>query len=118
MVPAKPGPAGRARQYTGAASLAVVVIRAQRGQISDSDWQVLKKVYNLDDLDYDLMKPNRIMAEFAAESGIPVLDLLPRFVEVSKSKRLYWYHDGHWNAAGHRVAAEEIYKFLLEKGLL
>ena len=40
-----------------------------------------------------------------AERGIEVLDLLPAF--LADPRRLYM-NDGHWSAAGHRLAAERI----------
>ncbi len=99
--------------------LAIVIVPPKEDlHLYNRDVQTLRTVYRLDVSDYDFTKPNRIITEFAAENRIPVLDLLPSFIEATKSKRLYWYHDGHWNAEGHRLAAEEIYRFLLERGLL
>ena len=42
----------------------------------------------------------------ASKEGVPFLDLTPAFRERSRSEQLYFDFDGHWNAAGHKYAAE------------
>jgi len=45
------------------------------------------------------------------EEGIPVVNLLPIFQETTdKGIRLYWRDDTHWNDAGIRIAAEELWQ--------
>ncbi|MBI4358480.1 MAG: SGNH/GDSL hydrolase family protein [Candidatus Omnitrophica bacterium] len=47
------------------------------------------------------------------ELGIPYLNLSDRFFERSTGKRIFCHlHDGHWNAKGHRLAAELIDAYL------
>jgi hypothetical protein len=58
-------------------------------------------------LDLDL--PQRRLAAFFAEHGVPCLDLLPTF----KGRRdLYVPRNTHWNEAGNRLAAEALAKWL------
>lgn len=52
--------------------------------------------------------------EFAA-LGIPFLDLTPLL--PPDADRLYYPHDHHFNAAGHRFAADAIYRFLQDHRL-
>ena len=33
-------------------------------------------------------------------------------------ERLYYRQNAHWTAAGHGVAADELYDFLVERGLV
>ena len=41
------------------------------------------------------------------------------FYKNSKGKRFYCFpYDGHWNARGHKLAAENIYQYVINKGLL
>lgn len=62
--------------------------------------------------------PQRLIMPIADSLGIPVVDLLPRFrqwtADTTASLFLEW--DGHWNAAGHRLAAEVVTDGLLRAG--
>jgi lysophospholipase L1-like esterase len=44
------------------------------------------------------------LARFAARENIPLIDLLP-VMRAHPEQRLYYEQDGHWNAAGHDIAA-------------
>lgn len=47
------------------------------------------------------------------DAGIPVVNLMPAFQEATeKGVRLYWRDDTHWNDAGIRLAAEELWKVI------
>lgn len=62
---------------------------------------------------------NGALIDFGKESNIPVLDLLPEFREHAKnSEQLYFKIDRHWNANGHKLAAELIYDKLIEEQLI
>jgi lysophospholipase L1-like esterase len=47
------------------------------------------------------------LAAFASRENIPLIDLLP-VMRAHPEQRLYYEQDGHWSAAGHRVAAQAI----------
>jgi len=65
----------------------------------------------------DLDRPQRRLAELLGEKDIAHLDLLPLFRELGRSRVLYRERDTHWNSAGNRVAADELARFLKERGL-
>ena len=45
--------------------------------------------------------------------GIPVVNLMPVFRNATEQRqRLYWQDDTHWNDAGIRLAAEEIWRVI------
>lgn len=45
------------------------------------------------------------------EAGVPVVNLMPVFLDATaKGQRLYWRDDTHWNDAGIRLAAEELWR--------
>lgn len=50
-----------------------------------------------------------------ARMGIDFLDLTPLL--PAKPETLYYEHDGHFNAAGHRFAADAIHAFLVQRNL-
>ena len=50
------------------------------------------------------------------ELEIMYIDMLPIFRDAaSHNQQLYFEVDGHWNASGHRLAAEAILDFLNAK---
>jgi hypothetical protein len=68
---------------------------------------------------YDTEKPNRQLKLLCASLQIDCLDLLPVFKkETAQGKVLYYPRDTHWTAAGHRLAAREIFYDLKQKGWL
>ncbi len=57
----------------------------------------------------DLDKPQRLLGAFLRERGVAALDLLPEFrARAAAGVSLYMPRDGHWNAAGQRLAAVRI----------
>jgi hypothetical protein len=60
----------------------------------------------LDETDFDMEKPQRIIRDFANERHLIVIDLLPEMRAVGHSEQLYFSIDSHWNAAGNRLVAE------------
>lgn len=67
-----------------------------------------------------LRRPQELVSAAADSAGIPVIDLLPAFRAhaVDSSAPLYLSWDGHWNEAGHRLAADVVVRELLERGLV
>jgi lysophospholipase L1-like esterase len=59
------------------------------------------------------------LVDFGKQNDLMVLDYLPTFIKYTGVReQLYFKHDGHWNADGHRTAAEAIYEKLKEEGLI
>jgi hypothetical protein len=74
-------------------------------------------------LSFDYDQPDNIMEDFAGQNGITYLKLMPLFRDyhVKTGKYLHGFgsgHGGHWNEYGHRLAAEEIFKFLMGNRLV
>lgn len=62
--------------------------------------------------------PARLQS-FCEAHDIPYLNLLPGFRERAlQGRMLYFPEDGHWNSAGHDLAAGLIYDHLTHEGLL
>lgn len=59
---------------------------------------------------YDFHQPQRILSAQLRKAGIQYIDLLPGFLEASRTRVLYKSNDSHWNIEGNRLAAELIYK--------
>jgi hypothetical protein len=59
------------------------------------------------------------LIEHCSAQGIPCLDLEPHLREAdAKNIQTSHPHDGHWNATGHRLVAQALYDFLVERSLL
>ena len=63
----------------------------------------------------DLLYPDRRLAEFGHKHGIRVLPLAPKMQRIAEERGIYLHGfensgmgRGHWNAEGHRLAAELI----------
>lgn len=62
---------------------------------------------------------NRALFDFGKNNNIAILDLFPEFREhVKNGEQLYFKIDGHWNANGHKLAAELIYNKVIEEKLI
>ena len=94
----------------------VVVIIGAPEQVYPEAWEAtLAANPAMQNNNWDLDAPNRRLAEFLETQDIPYLDLLPIFRAAAAqpdSPQLHFRHDQHWTAAGHKLAAESIYKFL------
>jgi hypothetical protein len=80
----------------------------------------LKNRYKLE-LDYD--QPDRILDEFAKEHKVAFLKLMPAFRDHHLKTGQYLhgsesYQGGHWNRAGHRLAAELTLQFLKDQQMI
>ena len=86
----------------------------------DPAWlQLAQQSCGLDPARYDVDRPNRELLAAAQRDGCPALDLTPAF----RARRMadpteLLYLDVHFDAAGHRLAAEELARFLAERGLV
>ena len=57
----------------------------------------------------DFGRPSRVLARALGDAGVETLDLMPAFQETGRNVRLYKPRDTHWNVAGNRLAAEQIW---------
>ncbi|OGT26150.1 MAG: hypothetical protein A2Z17_07860 [Gammaproteobacteria bacterium RBG_16_66_13] len=53
------------------------------------------------------------LQELAERIGIAYVDLAPGFRREGAATPLYWPADGHWNSAGHSLAARLIFEWLM-----
>jgi lysophospholipase L1-like esterase len=59
------------------------------------------------------------LAAICQVNEIAYLNLLPGFRSIANEKKmLYFPSDGHWNKAGHELAAKLVYNFLLDQKLM
>ncbi len=78
-------------------------------QIYEDVFDGLIKACNLNKKDYSMERLDFLLQERLVKEGMPVLNLLP-ILKENKEKELYAF--GHWTPITHRIAAEEIDKFI------
>ncbi len=101
------------------AGFAVVLANSQE-EIYPGEWQRIEARYpRMQGKDWSVEQPRQEALRILAQAGIPSLDLVPIFVAAAADgARLHFPINGHWNEAGHRLAAEALAGFLHEQGLL
>jgi hypothetical protein len=101
-------------------SKVALVLLPIRYQLADSTFAQFARAAEVPDSALQLDKPQRAMGEIATRLQIPVIDLLPVFRQrmAESDASLYVEWDGHWNSAGHRLAAEAVAEGLLRTGVL
>ncbi|HEY2944515.1 MAG TPA: SGNH/GDSL hydrolase family protein, partial [Vicinamibacteria bacterium] len=98
----------------------LVVHVPSRLEIDDRTWRLSRRLYGWDEAGWDRGRVAQRLKEIGAQAGIPVLDLTAalRSANEEGGERPYFTYDGHWSPAGHRVAAEEVQRFLAGHGWL
>ena len=106
------------RETAARGSRLALVYVPSRMEVSDRDWELTRLAYDMEEKVWDRGLVARRFAEIGASAGFPVLDLTPHLRSARQGAlgEPYFVYDGHWNAAGHRAAAEAIQRFLRERG--
>ena len=68
----------------------------------------------LDPKDYVPDCVHSLLRTYLGTVGVPFIDLVEGFRSEEKDHDLYQFRDGHWNAAGNRLAADLLFERLLE----
>ena len=98
----------KTRVESTGASFAIVMFPT-RYQVDGALWQRMLAQRGMQAERYDLTSPQQHVVPWASASGVTLLDLLPAFRARNADNSFYHTVDAHWNAAGHRLAAETIY---------
>lgn len=84
----------------------VLLVIPHRVQVVGDQWRRELERRNLDPAAYDPEQPDRPVMQWAAERGVPALDLFDAFAADPDANRFYLPTDRHFSAAGQRRAAE------------
>jgi lysophospholipase L1-like esterase len=97
----------------------LVVHVPSRLEIDDRTWRLSRHLYGWDEAGWDRRRVAQRLQEVGARSGIPVLDLTEALRRANEGDpKPYFTYDGHWSRVGHRVAAEEVQRFIAGHGWL
>jgi lysophospholipase L1-like esterase len=90
----------------------IIIIIPERKQVNDKLWKQYSRIIGEEKL--DRTKPNSIIKEFGAKNNITIIDMYSIFHDKNKEMSLlYLKIDGHINPEGHKVIAEEVYKYII-----
>jgi hypothetical protein len=79
-------------------------------QLDQDTFRQATQEFNLPFSTLDRTKPNDIMVEFGQKQQIFTIDLLESFLTAQRNgERVV---DGHWNALGHQLVAEQMFEVL------
>lgn len=97
----------------------LLVYIPERQQVYAEQWRRIIKQYDINEKDYDTLKPNQLLWSFCKKEGINFLDMTDEFRDaVKKGNDIYFTMDPHINKKGHSIAAELIYKEIIGKALV
>lgn len=97
----------------------LLVVIPRSIQVYDTDRQRYTEAFGAAPGDWDMERPQRILAEWARQHGAESLDLLPALRQAASAaaERLYYFPDSHLTRAGHRVVAERLHEYLRQHPL-
>ena len=111
---------GRARELCEAQPAQLVVLLAPPAVLVDAlmfeHFFERQQAYRPELFDADAL--HRRLTRQLGLAGVAVLDLLPLFREHHQSGETLYHDEGHWNAAGHQLAADVLARFFRERGWL
>jgi hypothetical protein len=102
------------------ARLAIAVL-SSRDQIYPAWWEeVLTAHPRMQGQKWDLDAPQHHVEEWCVAHGAPCVALAPAFraAAAAGAEPLHLHYDGHWTAAGHRLAATVLRDFLEQHRLV
>ncbi|MCI0415235.1 SGNH/GDSL hydrolase family protein [bacterium] len=99
----------------------LLVFFDERFKLSREGTQLLLKTYPaMAKFKWDFDHPSKVLTHFSQRNGIRFLSLEPLLQEEYQTNKipLHYEYDGHWNEAGHKVAAGKIYDYLIRNELV
>jgi lysophospholipase L1-like esterase len=95
----------------------VIAVVPRSFQAHEEDRRRWQDAYGLREDDWDMDRPQRILAAWAAAHGAELVDLLPALRDAARQGRgrLFFFPDSHLNANGHAVAAEALARHFRER---
>lgn len=103
-----------------AGSQMAVVLLPLRYQLADTAFASFVKQAKMAPERMGMYQPQTMIKQMTDSLHIPVVDLLPAFQQRTATDKapLYLEWDGHWNDAGHRLAADVIVRDLVSDNLV
>ena len=97
---------------------ALVLVIPQIAQVEPNERAKTMADYRFADSEVDWDLPQRQVSLQSSRAGLPVVDLLPAFRQLSEKNELYFPGDQHFTAAGHQATAESLTRAIVSEGWL
>ncbi|MGH7337423.1 MAG: alginate O-acetyltransferase AlgX-related protein, partial [Myxococcota bacterium] len=95
-----------------------VVVQPSHPQVSRALLEEGARSAGIDAAALDVAVPQRRLAAFFADRGVPVLAFLPAFARAARERDpdgFYLVNDTHWSVPGNEIAAREIARFVADQ---
>jgi hypothetical protein len=97
----------------------ILVTLSNNEQVHNDVWEEAKETYpEMKNVEFDLEKPEQMLAEFCKEQKITCFQMLPKFKEYVANNpevRTHNRYEGHWNQTGTDLAAQFLIDVLQEE---
>jgi hypothetical protein len=88
-------------------------------QVNDDLWFSTLEEFGEEAESYDASLPNSSLMQFARNSNLAMIDLLPILrTEVKRGNQVYNIEQQHWNVEGNRVVSDALLAYLRTAGLV
>jgi hypothetical protein len=89
-------------------------------EVDRGEWDRVRQRYDIDERAWDRGRVARLLEDTGRRSGFPVVDLTDALWQEANGTGRAVYHagGGHWNEAGHTVAARAVRRAVLDAGWL
>ncbi|GAB4159341.1 MAG: hypothetical protein Tsb009_36620 [Planctomycetaceae bacterium] len=92
----------------------IVVVIPRDRQLNEAEWNGVTPIPEI----LETAIPQQRFREACEKTGYAqMIDLLPDMKKHYNDK-LYYKHDAHWRPEGHRMAAERVLEFMVQRGML
>ena len=90
--------------------------------IYSNAWNDTKKKYGISDREWDVNKPGIELGNICKKNNIDFINPTDKFIKraeelKAEGKSLYYLQEGHWDADGHKLAAELLAQYIPVKYL-
>ena len=96
----------------------IVALYPDEFQVNEDLLHKLFATYNMQQEDYDIDFVQKILSEHLNLLQVPYIEFLEDFRPKRKTTPLYLERNTHWNDAGNELAAELLFRYLLDNGYL
>lgn len=94
----------------------VIFFIPSKQQINEDKLNLFLEENKLENKELDVFKQQRRIANFIeGNTGVILIDPTKEFISKDTNNTFYWEIDGHWNAEGHKLAAEILYENLKDR---
>lgn len=90
-------------------------------EVDEHLWHATAKRYHLDEQDFDVHKPSRLLSTFCETHRIRYLDLRPTLRQTDgagRDNRVFFQRDSHLTERGHALIAQDLIRYLMAQHLL